>query len=127
MLGFGCIGQGILPLLQPVLGIKASRVKIVKTREDASGIAAEYGAEVIATGLAEGNFEAVLEPLLAEGDFLLNLSVAVSSLALMRFCRKRGAFYLDTCNEPWPGRYDNPELPPSRRSTQAAERIDTHI
>jgi homospermidine synthase len=119
MLGFGSIGQGILPLLQPELGIGAERVKIVKTREDASGIAAEYGADVIATALAEDNLEAVLEPLLAEGDFLLNLSVDVSSLALMRFCRKRGAFYLDTCNEPWPGRYDNPELPPSRRSNYA--------
>jgi homospermidine synthase len=119
MLGFGSIGQGILPLLQPHLGIQAGRVKIVKTSGDTSGIAAEYGVDVIATRLDEGNFETVLEPLLAEGDFLLNLSVEVSSLALMRFCRKRGAFYLDTCNEPWPGRYDNPELPPSRRSNYA--------
>src|SRR5204862_3725775 len=53
------------------------------------------------------------------GDFLLNLSFDVSSLALIRFCRKRGALYLDTCNEPWPGRYDNPEMPPSRRSNYA--------
>ena len=58
----------------------------------------------------------MLEPFLGEGDFLLNLSVNVSSLALIRFCRKRGAFYLDTCNEPWPGRYNNPELSPSQRS-----------
>jgi homospermidine synthase len=119
MLGFGSVGQGILPLLPGRLGIKGDRIKIVKRSKDESGIAAEFGAEVLATPLDEGNFEMVLEPLLGEGDFLLNLSVDVSSLALVRFCRKRGAFYLDTCNEPWPGRYDNPELPPSRRSNYA--------
>jgi homospermidine synthase len=119
MLGFGSIGQGILPLLPRHLGIKPNRIKIVKTSEDKSGIAAEYGAEVIATPLNEGNFETVLEPLLGEGDFLLNLSVDVASLALIRFCRKRGVFYLDTCNEPWPGRYDNPGLSASQRSNYA--------
>jgi homospermidine synthase len=57
--------------------------------------------------------------LLGKGDFLLNLSVDVASLALIRFCRRRGAFYLDTCNEPWPGHYDNPGLTPSQRSNYA--------
>jgi homospermidine synthase len=116
MLGFGSIGQGVLPLLPRHFGIKPGRIKIVKTSEDTTGIAAEIGVEVIATPLNEGNYETVLEPLLGEGDFLLNLSVDVASLALIRFCRKRGAFYLDTCNEPWPGRYDNPELSLSQRS-----------
>ncbi len=119
MLGFGSIGQGILPLLPRHFGIKPNRIKIIKASDDKTGIAAEYGVEVIATPLDEGNFEAVLEPMLAEGDFLLNLSVDVASLALIRFCRKRGAFYLDTCNEPWPGRYDNPSLSPSQRSNYA--------
>jgi homospermidine synthase len=119
MLGFGSIGQGILPLLQPELGVKPARVTIVKTSEDETGIAAAFGVTVIATPLNEGNFEGVLAPLLSKGDFLLNLSVEVSSLALMKLCRKLGALYLDTCNEPWPGRYDNPKLPPSRRSNYA--------
>jgi homospermidine synthase len=117
MLGFGSIGQGVLPLLKPELGIE--RVTIVKTKGDETGIAAEFGARVIATPLNEGNHESVLEPLLGKGDFLLNLSVDVSSLALIKLCRRTGALYLDTCNEPWPGRYDNPHLPPSRRSNYA--------
>ena len=116
MLGFGSVGQGVLPLLLRHLDVEPGRIKILKPNEDASGIAAKCGVQVIAARLDESNYEAVLEPLLGEGDFLLNLSVDVSSLALMKFCRKRKAFYLDTCNEPWPGRYDNPELPPSRRS-----------
>lgn len=116
MLGFGSIGQAMLPVLPGELGIEPARIRIVKPLPDETGIAAQHGVEVIATALSEGNHEAVLEPLLGEGDFLLNLSVDVSSLALIRFCRRRGAFYLDTCNEPWPGRYDDPRLTPSQRS-----------
>jgi homospermidine synthase len=119
MLGFGSVGQGILPVLLDVFGIKPAQVKIVKTREDHSGIAQALGVEVIVQALAEGNFETVLDPLLGEGDFLLNLSVDVASLALVRFCWKRGVLYADACCEPWPGRYDNPDLPATQRSNYA--------
>jgi homospermidine synthase len=119
VLGFGSVGQGILPLLPRELHVNPDRIKIIKPDEDDTGIAAKYGVEVIATPLNERNFEAVLQPLLGPGDFLLNLSVDVASLALIRFCRQRGVFYLDTCNEPWPGRYDNPALSPSQRSNYA--------
>ena len=116
MVGFGAMGQAVLPLLLRHFELDPSDVKIVKTREDESGVAAEYGVEVIAAKLEEGNHAAVLEPLLVKGGFLLNLSVDVSSLALIRLCRQHGVLYLDTCNEPWGGRYDDPSLPLSRRS-----------
>lgn len=84
-----------------------------------------FQGRLVMLGLHEGHFETVLEPLLDKGDLLLNLSVDVSSIALIRFCRKRGAFYLDTCNEPWPGRYDNPELSPSQRTNAlVSEELD---
>lgn len=119
MLGFGSIGQAMLPLLFDTLGIKPARVRIIKASEDASGVAAALGVEVLVQALDEGNHEAVLEPLVGAGDLLLNLSVDVASLALVRFCWKREVFYLDACNEPWPGRYDNPALPPTQRSNYA--------
>ena len=51
-----------------------------------------------------------------EGDFLLNLSVDVSSLELIRYCWRNKILYLDTCIEPWPGKYTDPSLSPSQRS-----------
>ena len=116
MIGFGSIGQALLPLLMRHFGVRAPDIRIVKPGEDRSGLAKELGVEVVPARLEEGNFAAVLEPLVGPGDFLVNLSVDVASLALIRFCRERGAFYLDTCNEPWGGRYDDPALPLSRRS-----------
>lgn len=119
MVGFGSIGQATLPLLLRELAIPASRVTVVKTCEDRSGIAARFGVRVIAQALDEHNYEAVLAPLLSPGDFLLNVSVNVSSLMLVALCRERGALYLDTCDEPWRGRYDDPSLTPSERSIYA--------
>ena len=116
ILGFGSIAQGVLPLLFRHIDIAPERVTVVSRSEDKTGIARKYGVRFLAQPLNEGNFETVLEPLLKEGDFLLNLSVDVASLALIRFCRQRGVLYLDTCIEPWPGRYDDPASPVSQRS-----------
>jgi homospermidine synthase len=116
ILGFGSIAQGTLPLLFRHIDIAPKRVTVVSRSADKTGIAEEYGVRFITQALDEGNFETVLEPLLKEGDFLLNLSVDVASLALIRFCRQRGVLYLDTCIEPWPGRYDDPTSPVAQRS-----------
>ena len=116
LVGFGSIGQACLGVLMERLGLRADRVCIVKPSPDEGGVAEELGVEIHLHRLDEGNYKTVLEPLLETGDFLLNLSVDVSSLALIRLCRERGVLYLDTCNEPWPGRYDDPSLPLSRRS-----------
>ncbi|HLJ65080.1 MAG TPA: saccharopine dehydrogenase C-terminal domain-containing protein, partial [Stellaceae bacterium] len=57
-------------------------------------------------------------------DFLLNVSIEVSSEALVEFCARHRALYLDTCVEPWSGGYTDPSLSPSRRSNYALrERI----
>jgi homospermidine synthase len=119
LVGFGSIGQAVLPLLLRDLDVPPGNVTIIKTRADRSGIANALGVEVIAEALHEHNFEAVLAPLLGAGDFLLNLSVDVSSLALVGLCHRLGTRYLDTCDEPWPGRYDNPSLSASLRSNYA--------
>src|SRR5207245_2028656 len=42
-----------------------------------------------------------------------------SSVALIEFCQEAGALYLDTCIEPWPGGYTDPNLSPSARSNYA--------
>src|SRR5208282_1546838 len=81
--------------------------------------AKDLGVRFIVDPLGEHNYRALLDPLLGPGDFLLNVSVEVSSIALIEFCRDKGALYLDTCIEPWPGGYTNPDLSPSLRSNYA--------
>ena len=86
MVGFGSIGQGILPLILRHVGIKADQITIVTADEAGQGVAAEYGVRFVKHPLTRENFRNVLDPLVGRGDFLLNLSVDVSSLALIQLC-----------------------------------------
>jgi homospermidine synthase len=120
--GFGSIGQGVLPLILRHVGTSADRIVIV-TAEDAGRAEAEsFGVTFVKSALTRENFRRTLEPLLARGDFLLNLSVDVSSVALIRLARERGALYLDTCIEPWAGGYTDPRLAVETRSNYAMRR-----
>src|SRR5262249_38064393 len=110
IVGFGSIGQGVLPLLLRHLGITPQQLTIVTAEERGHDEAGELGIRFILEPLTRENFARVLDPLLGPGDFLLNVSVEVSSIALIEFCWKKGALYLDTCIEPWPGGYTDPSL-----------------
>src|SRR5262245_30275556 len=117
--GFGSIGQGVLPLMLRHVGIKPEQITIVTADEAGHQEATEYGVRFINHALTRENYREALAPLVGRGDFLLNLSVDVSSVALIQFCHEKGALYLDTCIEPWPGGYTDPSVSPSRRSNYA--------
>ena len=119
MVGCGSIGQGVMPLILRHIGITADRITVVTADERGEKVAAEYGVRFIKQPLTKDNYRSVLQPLVSRGDFLVNLSVDVSSLALVEFCNELGALYLDTCIEPWPGGYTDPNLSPALRSNYA--------
>jgi homospermidine synthase len=119
-IGFGSIGQGVLPLiLRHVGGLTPDRITIVTADEGGREEAAKYAIKFVNHPLTRENYRHVLEPLIGRGDFVLNLSVDVSSIALIKLCHEKGALYLDTCIEPWPGGYTDPNIPASRRTNYA--------
>jgi homospermidine synthase len=114
--GFGSIGQGILPLILRHIGTSAERITIVTAEDAGRSEADQFGVKFVKMALTPANYRAVLEPLLRAGDFLLNLSVDVSSVALIELARERRALYLDTCIEPWAGGYTDPGASVDSRS-----------
>jgi homospermidine synthase len=119
MVGFGSIGQGVLPLILRHIGITPDRITIVTADDAGLQEAGEFGIKFVNQPLTRENFREVLQPLLKRGDFLLNLSVDVSSVALVKLCHEIGALYLDTCIEPWPGGYTDASIPAARRTNYA--------
>ncbi len=117
--GFGSIGQGVLPLILRHIGITPERLTIVTADDVGRDEAARYGIRFIKEPLTLENFRRVLDPVLGRGDFLLNVSVDVSSIALIRYSWEKGAMYLDTCIEPWPGGYVDPTIPVAKRTNYA--------
>ncbi len=119
MVGFGCIGQGVLPLLLRHIRMSRQRITIVSADESGAAVARAYGVELLCRPLTPQNLVQVLGPMLGEGDFVLNVSLDVSSAALITLCGERGALYLDTCIEPWAGGYVDHALTPAERSNYA--------
>jgi homospermidine synthase len=119
MIGFGSIGQGVLPLILRHIGVAPERITILAADEAGREELEKYGIRFVLERLTRENFRRALEPLVGRGDFVLNVSVDVSSIALVRYCWERGAMYLDTCIEPWPGGYTDPAIPVGRRTNYA--------
>ena len=119
LVGFGSIGQGVLPLILRHIGTSADRITILSAEHKGAAEAQHYGVKFVQAALTRDNYRELLLPLVGAGDFLLNLSVDVSSTALIELARERGALYLDTCIEPWAGAYVDPHVSVETRSNYA--------
>jgi homospermidine synthase len=119
ILGFGSIGQGVLPLVLRHIDMPKDRITVLTAEERGREVAEEYGIRFEVQPVTRENFRDLLTPMLGRGDFLLNVSVDVASVELMKLCHQLGALYLDTVVEPWAGGYTDTSLTPSQRSNYA--------
>src|ERR1700744_967012 len=101
MVGCGSIGQGVLPLILRHIDVAPSQITIVNSDDRGRAVAEAMGVAYRVTPLTRENFRDILTPLVGSGDFLLNLSVDVSSVALIGFCREVRERDLDNGVEPW--------------------------
>jgi len=129
MIGFGSIGRGALPLVERHFRFDRARFTVIDPQDKDRRLVEERGFRFVKEAVKPENFDALLRPLLSEGGgqaFLINLSVDVSSAAIMRLCHEVGALYVDTVCEPWPGFYTDARLTLSQRSNYAlrAEVLD---
>jgi len=119
MLGCGSIGRAILPMLLKHTDITAQGMRIVAADEAGKKTAGSLGIEFVVEQITPENYKAVLKKHLSTGDFLLNLSVEVSSNDLITWCEKVGVLYVDTSTERWPGFSTNASLTPAQRTNYA--------
>jgi homospermidine synthase len=119
--GFGSIAVGTLPLVLKHINIDPSNVHLIAKDTQHAALVEELGVKYTQTALTVDNCQDVLvnQMGLSQGDFLVNLSVDVSSKALIGLCHNIGALYIDTCIEPWIGSYDDPSKTLSERSNYA--------
>jgi homospermidine synthase len=119
IVGFGSIGKGVLPLILRHIEVDRSRVAVIDPDDSARAIAEFAGVRFLKERLLPETLHGTLRPLLGPGGFLVNVSVEVSSIALMEVCREAGSLYIDTCIEPAPGVYTDSSLTISQRSNYA--------
>ncbi|MGD9656787.1 MAG: homospermidine synthase [Methylocystis sp.] len=108
LIGFGSIGRGILPLIERHFDFDKSRFTVIDPVDRHRRLLDERGIAFLKASLTPDNYRDILTPLLTKGEgqgFIVNLSVDVSSLAIMKLARELKALYVDTVVEPWPGFY----------------------
>ncbi len=119
IIGCGSIGQGVLPLILRHFTITPDRITIVTADKRGEDVAREYGVRFIIDPLLPHNHQDIVRSHIGPGDFLVNVSVDVSSMALIEYCQRNNILYLDTVVEPWIGYYTDPSLSVSQRSNYA--------
>ncbi|MDO8593677.1 MAG: saccharopine dehydrogenase C-terminal domain-containing protein [bacterium] len=119
IVGFGSIGQGVLPLILRHFTASPERITIVTADKRGEAVAREYGVRFIIDPLLPHNHQDIIRSHIGPGDFLVNVSVDVSSMALIEHCQRNNILYLDTVVEPWIGYYTDPSLSVSQRSNYA--------
>ena len=119
IIGFGAVGQGSLPLILRHIDMKPEQIRIVTATAFGEDVAATYGVPFRIEPLTRDNYAAILARELGPGDFLVNASFDVSSVALIEWCQQHGVLYIDACIEPWPGGHTDTSVHASRRSNYA--------
>ena len=116
MIGFGSIGEGVLPLILRHIDVKPEQITIITADERGHNEANEYKIEFINHAVTRENYRGLVGARLSKGDFCVNVSVDVSCIALMELCQEKGALYIDTVVEPWAGFYTDAKLTATQRS-----------
>ena len=122
MIGFGSIGRGILPLIERHFEFDKNRFTVIDPDDAHRALLDVRGIDFVKTKLTPQNYRDILTPLLAKGEgqgFIVNLSVEVSSLDIIKFAREIGVLYVDTVVEPWPGFYFDKSMGNEARTNYA--------
>ena len=122
MIGFGSIGRGTLPLILRHITCDPKQITVIDPDASRSQLVESQGASFIGQALTPKNYRKILTPLLTASEspaFIVNLSVDVDSLDIMRLARETHSLYIDTVIEPWPGFYYNSKVPQGERTNYA--------
>lgn len=122
MIGFGSIGKGTLPLIERHFKFDKSQVTVIDPKDHDRKLVDERGYKFVKEAITKDNFRSILDPLLAASKgqaFIVNLSVDVSSTAMIDYAQEKNALYIDTVVEPWVGMYFDKSLTPAQRTNYA--------
>lgn len=110
LVGFGNIGQGLIPFLADEEGVQLvifdGRVNLSKR-----AFAEQHGAKLVEQNITNSNYRDLLGKYLDEQSILMNFAVSVSTVDLALLAQEKGALYIDSCIEPWD--YDGERSQPS--------------
>lgn len=117
ILGFGSVGQAILPLVLRHLDIPPQNVTVLdKIKHPLFQKYESSGVGYITQEITKQNMDEVLSSVLKAGDFLINVSLNIDGVAIVTWCLQHSVLYVDTSIERWPDEQDEGIPNPAERT-----------
>lgn len=104
ILGFGSVAVTLLPLLLRHVRIVPGCVRIISDTDDNIEVSRRFGVRHDVVRIDESNYDRILKGVIAAGDLLINLTIGVDTVDLIRFCDYNSVDYIDTGSESWAAR-----------------------
>ncbi|STY30409.1 homospermidine synthase [Legionella wadsworthii] len=116
IIGFGCIGQALLPLLMNQLNIQPAQITIITDGEESMHLAQEFGVNFLIQRITRNNYIEILGGQIQPGDFVIDVSITLSSSNLLNLCDLKGAMYINASTERWGEEFILEDMPPDSRT-----------
>lgn len=112
IIGFGSVGQTILPMILRHFDIDPSKVFVLDKKYHPLFKKYEKHVNYVEIEITKKNMDEVLSEFCGEGDFLVNVSLNIDGIDIVKWCLANGVKYIDTSIERWPDEPDEtiPEL-----------------
>ena len=101
LLGFGIVGQALLPLLFKHFKLKPSQITIMDKDNRGSPIAKQYGILIHQIHISSENYLETLGDVLNKNTIIINLSTSIAAISILALSQEKGALYLDTAPVGW--------------------------
>ena len=122
MIGFGSIGRGTLPLILRHIACDKSKITVIDPQSSWSHLLQKQAITHLREAITRQNYRTLLGPLLTAGPgqaLIVNLSVDVGSIDIIKLAHETNSLCIDTVNEPWPGFYYNTKIDNADRTNYA--------
>ena len=115
ILGFGGVGQTMLPMILRHLSMDPHKITILEKDNHTELFYRKYngtGVKYIIREIVKVNMDRELSRHLGPGDMLINLSLNIDGIEIVTWCLEHDVLYTDTSIERWPDQPDEtiPEL-----------------
>lgn len=108
ILGYGCLGQCILPLLINHINLDGSKITILEKDNNKHVFDKRHknsNINYVKLEITKKNYKDILQKYVVPGGLLINCSVDVDSVSILTWCMENNVMQIDTSLETWA---DNP-------------------
>ena len=122
ILGYGCLGQGILPLLLKHIDLDTSKITVLEKDNNKDTFDLRHGnsnIKYMRLEITKENYKEELKKYLAPGGLLVNCSVDIDAESILVWCMENDVMQIDTSLETWP---DDSDLTDPQRTIYHAHK-----